>query len=318
VLDRFDFVIGTVTNSPDNGLRACFQGVDLATGLQNGTVLGATNNAKVTYAHPVTTGWKSTDFGETVTVTRGQLIACVIEWAGAFTASDSVAITQFNVIGGSATLAFPYGLSVTGTKQTSALPIIGLHYTDGYAVVSEHVPAITTHAAVAYNVDTGTADEWGLRFQVPFPCRLDGLGLEGFFPVAGADFEVVLYDSADVVLSTLTHDGNVSGAASAGGQQFGLAAAADLTANVPYRVTIRPTTTANVTMAYFTFQSANLMDTMPGGQNFYMTSRLNQAGAWTDYNAGTFRRPRISLHFTAFEDGVSAGGGSIFGGLVVR
>ena len=58
-IDRFDFNIAAVTNSPDNGLRASLQGVDLTTGQNNGTILGATNNAFALYAHTVTAGWKS-------------------------------------------------------------------------------------------------------------------------------------------------------------------------------------------------------------------------------------------------------------------
>jgi len=43
---------------------------------------------------------------------------------------------------------------------------------------------------------------------------------------------------------------------------------------------------------------------MSGGDNFYMTSQLNQGGSWTDYNTGTFRRPKMSLHLTAMDNGV--------------
>lgn len=303
-LDRFDFNIGAVGNSPDNGLRASFQGVSATTGLPSGTILGATNNAFVTYAHTVTTGWKSTNFGETVTVTRGQVIACVID-IPSFTASDSVSITglEFWVNCG-----LPYGVSATSTKRSDRLPIIGLHYTDGYVPLGPSFPAILAATSVTYKVDTATADEWGLAFQVPFPCKLNQatalLGVQ-----AGADFEVLLYDgNGTTVLDTVTHDGDVTQGVGTIAYHFTLAADVTLVANTVYRVTIRPTTTNTVTFAYFTFNSADLMSTMPGGDNCYMTSQINQGGTWTDYNSGTFRRPRMSLHFTAFDDAVSAGG----------
>lgn len=303
-LDRFDFLIGTVTNSPDNGLRASFQGVSAATGLPDGTVLGATNNAKVTYAHTVTTGWKSTNFGETVTVTRNQLIACVVD-IPSFTAGDSVALSH---IVWSETKGNPYGVSATSTKQRQARLIIALHYTDGYAFLAPAHPGIDTHPVVAYNVNTATADEWGMAFQVPFPCKLNAVEALFSANAAGADFELLVYDASDVVIATLTQDGDVMASTGVDENVFFLQSELTLTANTTYRVTLRPTTTNQLQLRYFTFQSLALMDTIEGGQNFYMTSRLNQAGSWTNYNSGTFRRPRIALHLTAFDDAVSAGG----------
>jgi len=307
-IDRFDFNVSTVTNSPDNGLRASIQGVDAATGLPDGTVLGATSNAFVTYAHTVTTGWKSTNFGEAVTVTRGQLIACVVD-IPSFTASDSVAILSVN---GNAA-GFPYGISATSTKQGGSLPVFALHYADGYAAVSPFLPGASAHAdTVAYNVNTGTADEWGLAFSLPVPARLSAVSVV-MAVVAGADFEVVVYDSdGSTALATLAHDGDVTVGTGTATYTVPLASAITLAANATYRVTIRPTTTNNVTLRYLPFASLDLLATMDGGTAFYMTSRLNQGGAWTDYNSGTFRRPRISLLLSAFSDSEYAGG--VFGG----
>lgn len=302
-LDRFDALVGTVLNSPDNGLRFSFQGVDAATGLNDGTILGATNNAFVTYAHTVTTGWKSTNFGETVTVTRGQMIACVIDFPS-FVASDSVTISH---IATGAEAGLPYGISVTSSKQIASLPIVGLHYTDGYAFVSPLVPGGDTLASVTYQVGTAVADEWGLAFQLPFPCKLNQISA-GLLLSAGADCEILVYDSdGSTVLATLTQDGDIASSASGVRQyQFILGSEVTLAKNLVYRVTIRPTTANTVGLRYFTFQSVALLDTMEGGQNFYMTSRLDQAGSWTDYNSGTFRRPRISLNLSALDDGASS------------
>lgn len=303
ILDRFDFNLGAVTNSPENGLRASFQGVNVADGQNDGTILGATNSAAVTYAHSVTTGWKNTNFAETVTVTRGQLIACVVDWAGAFTAGDSVALSH--VVAGIVS-GLPYGLSVVGTKNPTNLPIIALHYTDGYAFLSPGLPGIDTATSITYNSGTGTADEWGMAFQVPFPCTLNQV-MVTIAVAAGADFEVVVYGPTNTILATMVHDGDVTGGTLGAPYHALPDAAVTLAANTTYRVTVRPTTANNIGMFYNTFQSADLMHTVEGGDDFYMTSRLNQAGAWTDYNSGTFRRPRISLHLTANDDG--AGGG---------
>lgn len=302
-IDRVDFGV-TVSNSPDNGLRASLQGVSATTGLPDGTILGATNNAFVTYAHTVTTGWKSTNFGEVAAVTRGQLVAAVVD-IPSFTAGDSVTVSRH---ASGLTSNFPYAISATNTKQTANLPVFGIHYTDGYAYLTPSLCAADTTAFVQYAVNTGTADEWGLGFQVPYPCKLNmvqvTLGVD-----AGADFEVLVYGAdGTTVLGTLTQDGDVTGAASASPLVFYAGSEITLAKNTTYRVTIRPTTTNLVLMFYYTFQSLALQDTLEGGQAFYMTSQLNQGGTWTDYNAGTFRRPRICLNLSACDDAASAGG----------
>lgn len=313
-LDRFDLLIGTVANSPDNGLRASFQGVD-GSGNNDGTILGATNNAFVTYAHTVTTGWKSTNFGEVVTVTRGQKIALVVD-IPSFTAGDSVTISHLDP---TVALGLPYGLSATGSRQFSGLPILVPHYTDGYAPIAEWYPAVDSVNTVAYHVNTAVADEWGLALQLEGPIKLDAL-LARLVVTAAGDFEVVVYDAADTILGggAATYDGDVFSAA--GSTRFcrlQTKSITELAANTLYRITIRPTTTNSVTLAYWTFNSAALMQgTVAGGDNFYMTSRVNQAGAWTNYNNVTdgFRRPVMYLGASAISDGAGGGGGDT-GGL---
>lgn len=305
-IDRFDFHVGAVGNSPDNGLRASLQTVDGATGLPTGTLLGATNNAAVTYAHSVTTGWKNTDFAEVAAVTRGQVIAAVID-IPSFTASDNITISRWptNTI-----LVFPYGISAAGTKGTSDLPVITIHYTDGYACLAgANHPGPITRALAIYNSGTAGADEVGLKFSVPFPCTLDKVSMV-MAVAAGANFEVLVYDSDGTsVLSTTTIDGDVVASTSLGVANFVLTTPVSIVANTGYRVTVRPTTANNVTLEYYTFQSLDLMDAMEGGSSMCLTSQINQGGVWTDHNSGTFGRPALSLHLTAFDDGVSGGGG---------
>jgi hypothetical protein len=310
-LDRFDALVGAVSNSPDNGLRFSFQGVSATTGLPDGTILGATSNAFVTYAHSVTTGWKSTNFGETVTVTRGQLIACVVDIPTGFTAGDNIAMSH---IASNSNSGLPYGILATSTKQTSNLLIVAPHYTTGYVQISSVLPGIDTSTSVSYNSGTGTADEWGMGFQIPFPAKLDRVSAQ-LAVGAGGDFEVIVYGSdGTTVLATLAYDGDVNGSSATMPYEFVLQSELTLTANTTYRVTIRPTTANNVALQYFTFQSADLMATMSGGSNFYMTSQLNQGGSWTDYNSGTFRRPKMSLYLTALDDGAGGGVTGVIGG----
>lgn len=306
VIDRFDAHVGVVTNSPDNGLRFSIQGVSLVTGLPDGTILGATSNAFVTYAHTVTTGWKATDFGETVTVTRGQLIALVID-IPTFAAADSICMRAIQSVHQS---LFPHGVSVTVTKQGQYIPWFALHYTDGYALISPTLPAPSEITSVTFNSGTAGADEYALAFSLPFPCKLNAATIF-MMADAAADFEVLLYGSdGATVLSTLTHDGDVTSGAVLKNAFFYLGTEVTLLANTTYRLAVRPTTVNSVYLAYHSYSNLALMETKGGGGAFYLSARLNQGGSWTDYNSGTFRSPHISLNFSAFDDAVSAGGGS--------
>lgn len=304
VLDRFDAHVAVVTNSPDNGLRFSFQTVSDVTGLPTGTLLGATTNAQVTYAHPVTTGWKSTTFAETVTVTRGQKIACVID-IPSFTAGDSVTMRAYD----QQLHGFPYGISATSTRQGVNVPIIGLHYTDGYAYISPTLPAITDATNLGVNVNTAGADEYALAFSLPFPYKLNAV--QAILVVdAGADFEWVLYDSdGTTVLAVLTYDGDVTSSAGLRAYHAFLQSEVTLLANTTYRLSVRPTTVNNVAVYFYAYPSLAAMESKPGGGAFFLSTRLNQGGSWTDYNSGTFRCPHYSLNVSALDDGVSAGGG---------
>lgn len=195
-IDRFEFNVGVVTNSPDNGLRASLQSVDMTTGQPTGTILGATNGAHVTYAHTVTTGWKKTSFAEVAAVTRGDILAAVIDFP-TFVASDNVGITNFS---SGSNAGFPYGVSALTTKVASSMPVIVLHYTDGYEDLTPLVPPITGIAATSYHSGTAVADEWGMAFTLPYPARISKISAI-MTVAAAANYEWVLYDSSDNVIT---------------------------------------------------------------------------------------------------------------------
>jgi hypothetical protein len=310
-LQGFGAYFGAVGNQPNNGLKFSFQSVSLTTGQASGTILGATAGAHATTAAntPNAAGWVDPgNFSEVAAVTRGDLVAAVIAFSS-FSASDSV--TVGGVSGGNFTRGFPYGIAVTTTKQTGVIPCIGIRYDDGtYEGVVHDGWAVTALNQTSINTGS-TPDEMGLAFQVPFPCVLKSV-LVTLSVAAGADYDVVVYDSdGTTVLSTQSVDGDVT---SSTGNQFhehDLDADVSLSANTVYRVVIKPTTVTSLTFNDHSFNSLALMDTAGGGQNFYLTARTN-GGSWTDYNSGTFRKPRISLLLNGFDDGTGGGGGSTF------
>jgi hypothetical protein len=325
-LTRFEMLVATLTNAPDNGLKCSFQTVDGSTGLPTGTIMGS-GSAHVTTAggSPSAAGWFNPgDFGASVAVTAGDVLSAVVEFGGAgFTAGDSVAFGHLSRTGD---LAFPFGASAAGTKQASTFPIIALRYNDGtYAMVEDEIwPVI---ADGEFTMDTGTAkNEFGMRFSLPVAVTLRALNLYlGNDAVNGA-CEVYLYDSGGTNIMPNGAGGTAALAVDGDHASSGVVMRwkilpipepVTIAANTEYIVGVKPTTTINTRMVYYTVTSSALMDAIPGGSNFYAVDRAwsgGTPGAWTRYNNGTdgYRRPRVLLGISQLH-GAGGGGGS-FGG----
>lgn len=310
-IDKFAIVVATVANAPDNGLRFSLQGVSLTTGIADGTFKGATNNAKVTVASgSVVTGWlDSGNFGEVAAVTRNELLAAVLDFP-TFVDGDSVTIQAITL---NLTRNFPYGV-VAGTKQASAALAIVLHYDDGtwFLCAPSILPAVTA-TTVALNT-ASTPDEAGLSFTPNFPCKVSQC-LFGLTVVAAANFDIVLYDSANNVLATESYDGDV--VAGTGARTFGFIFDSDITlaAGSLYRLVVKPTTANNVSLAYITL-TVDGFGACPGGTAYYMTQRVD-AGTWTNFNNGTdgYRRPYVFIGASAVDDGAGGAGGKHSAGM---
>lgn len=306
-LTRFETTITTLGNAPDNGLKCSFQSASSTDGLATGTILGAGAAAHVTTAggSPSATGWFNPgDFGAVVAVTAGDILCAVIEFGGAgWVTPDSVGFGGTNRCGNT---SLPFAMSATSTKNTSTFPIIALRYDDGtYCMADDEIwPGITHND---FDIDTGTSqNEAGLRFTVPVSMRLRAVEMFMLFAATSAEFELYLYDSGgSTVAGPITIDGDIS--SSATGLRFYLfvlPAPITLTANSEYVIAYKPTTTVNVRLFYYTFNSLEIMDSIPGGSEWYAIARAWSGGtpaAWTRYNTGTFRRPRVYLGFDAID-----------------
>jgi len=306
-LTRFETCISAVGNSPNNGLKLSFQQISASDGMANGTILGGGAAHITTAANtPSAAGWLATaDFGAGVAVTAGDPLACVIEFGGAgWVTPDNVSVGYLSRCGD---LGFPFGTSVLTTKQNGTLPIIALRYSDGtYAMIDEEVwPAVTQST---FDMDTGSAqNEAGLRFTVPAPMRLSALDFFLNFAAAGADFEVYLYAGGSTLVGPISHDGDHSSTVTGGVYYlFPLPTPVVLKPNTEYIVGLKPTTTNNVRLIYYTIDSLALMDAIPGGSEWYAVARAWSAGtpgSWARYQNGTdgYRRPRVFLCIDQFD-----------------
>jgi len=306
----FGLTIITLGNAPDNGLKCSLQSID-ASGVPSGSIL-ASGNAHVTTAGgtPSATGWFEVTLGAAVAVTRGtDILGAVVEFGGAgWVSPDSVSFGGTNRCGDT---GCPYSISGTTTRQTSEFPSFILKYDDGtYSMVQDEVWPAILHADT--DIDTGTAaNEMGLRFLVPMPLRLRAVCCHMNFAAAGADFELYIYDAAGATVSgPIAIDGDhASTITSSRYYNFVLPAQVVLKPNQEYIFGIKPTTTNNVRLIYYTFNSLAIMDAIPGGSECYEVTRAwsgGTPGAWTRYNTGGngFRRPRVFLWFDGVDYGV--------------
>jgi hypothetical protein len=301
-LDRFEFLLGTVTQAPASGLKCSFQNVDLATGMPDETVdENATVTAGLTSGAWVNPG----SFSAGRAVTRGDLVAAVVEFAS-WAAGDALTLDRLYLSAYTPPAHTYYGpkkLGGTWDKTEEMLPPWALRYTDGsYALVPGGYP-VSAIADVGFGSGS-SPDEIGVRFTVPMACRLQGVFLR-MVTAASSTFDVVLYQGSTVV-ETVTTDGD----ATIAGSGRGILVLFDslLAANTLYRSVLKPSATSQ-NLFLFTVASAAIMDAFGGGQAWHQTERTD-AGAWTDTPT---KRPWMSLWLSQVDDGAGSSGSGMAG-----
>lgn len=309
-IHKIGFRTGTVTTG--DTLKVSFQDL-AATGFpdetadQYRTVSVADGNDDTWF----TTGILSsdgTDSGTKRTVTKGQELAVVLEF-NAYVAGN-LYIANCDGVGSAGLDAYPYvaqkvGAGPTWTKINSgaSIPCIALEYSDGSFAFIGALP-ITSHTAQSFKSDTVGADEYALRFTVPFPMRIVGMGCvidadgnadfilyEGTTQRAGVSIDPDMRASSSVsVYEMLFDDGPYT-----------------LSKDTVYHASVKPTTTTAVVLNIHNFNSAGILDSVDGGQAFHLATRVD-GGAWS-YD--TAKRPVIWLIVDGFDDATGGAGGGL-------
>lgn len=297
-LDKFEFRVGTVSINAASQVRCSFQDVSATNGDPDGTQdqyrnIAGSSFASNTWMVPGLLTSDGTDTGTKRSVTQGQLLAAVIEYA-TFTAADSVNVNTSNVPSVAVHLAlqsYPDLYTTSWAKKNDQAIVLALKYDDGtYEFVGGAYP-FSAVASVMFN--NGSAiDERGLFFQLPSPVSIGGAWVIVSSNAAGRDFSVILYDSdGSTALETIAVDVDQFASTSARLLFVRFTANRNLLANTNYRLTIRPDTASNIILEEFDVSAAAIMDAVEGGQNFHHTSRTD-AGAWTQT---TTKRPAMGL-----------------------
>lgn len=271
--------------------------------------------ANSTITSTMTTGTK--------TIAHGDLVGIVFSMF-AIGGSDSVVVNgQYPDVGPLSTSAgLPTVTDNTGgtyARSTNVTPNAYIQFDDGsigwifgYGFYSN------VAASIAYNSGTATADEYGNYINYPFTFDAIGAQFVAQLGTSSSDFEILLYSDplgTPVVERSLTFDASqTSGTATTGNYAVLFSSPFTLSANKPYAITLRPTTANNCTLLY------RDTDTVAGGGKTteigtycYAVRRLDNTGAFSDYNGGTAktRLMGIFLRTSSIEQGVNICSGQV-------
>jgi hypothetical protein len=307
-LAKVRFLTGTVTTG--DTMKVSFQDVDMSTGNPDET---ADQYRTVSVANSDDSTWISTglittdgtDSGGKRSVTRGDLLAIVIEFdsyvAGNLNINNTTGILDY---GNSTYTCLKTGGSWVKTSNTFGC--FELEYDDGSLPYSDMLlPGFGAATTLASNT---SPDEAALYFRFPVGVTVGGAYL---YLDVDAAMDVVLYDTdGSTALATVSLDSDVRSGTSANGTMVVFPSEIDLAANSWYFLAIKPTTTTAVGYRRMTVRASASMDMFDLGQNAYLATRTD-AGVW---GATTTVRPRMSLLVTKIHDGAGGGGGVVIGG----
>lgn len=290
-----------VAGSPTADIR--IETIDTATGLPTGTLWGTDTNI---ITATLTTSWAVHALTASASITQGQFFFVKV----AYNSGTSFAISQFtnvSTLGGAYSTNIPYGATNTGVAaavQLNQSLNIGLGSSSTSFYMVPQLTTADTLTTTNFN-NSGGDTRRGLRFQVPFKCRVAGLSV--FLDNEDADFYVALYDDAgnELSSSSTAFDTDVA----SGGNRVMYRTQFDnkvtLSPATWYRAVVGANSASNTSVS--TLRAGGNVDTvrsgMPGGTNVHLTTFAS--GSWTD--TATAEVPIIDLMIDQLDDGVSAG-----------
>lgn len=260
---------------------------------------GVTGSAVQTSA--MTTGTK--------TIANGDLIAITLAMT-ARGGTDSVAVSTKSIpennVNAPCVVTNTSGSYARSSSQIPNAYIIFDDSTIGWLYGSMFSSNGTTTETFAS--DTATADEYGNIITIP--ATYNAIGISAFFSgLNTSDLELILYSNplgTPVAERTITVDADTLSTTAAGFCQFMFSSPFLMKANTPYAVTLRPTTT-NAISTYYTETTSDGMHIGAPNATAYSCRRLDNSGAFSDYNGGT-AKSRLMLVFLSgsyIEQGVN-------------
>lgn len=277
-IDKFEFRLGASGATATNGIKVSFQGVSATTGKPDGVI-----SAYRTVSGPFSANqWvvpglmtsDGTDSGTKLSVTRGQEIFVVIEYAGAFVGGNFIAmgVATNNAPANLYYSAFQFGV---WTNYIANAAIGALKYDDGsYPALGPVWPFKTLASA---SINTGTnPDEAGMRFAFPTDLYVSAVR---FRADIDNDCELRIYDSQYNLLHTLSLDKDKRYDANEGMFEVPFPSDVAFAANEYYLAVLRPTSASSIGIPYYTVNDSAMLSFSAGGNLWHWVERQND-GTW--------------------------------------
>ena len=157
----------------------------------------------------------------------------------------------------------------------------------------------TAPTLLTYNSGTATADEYGNLLTYPVTFNALGIAITGYALNSSADFELLLYSTplgTPVVERTITVDATQLTAVNSRLRGLFLFSTPFLLkANTGYAITLRPTTANNVGTYYHDVNNSTGGKAGSPNSYCYAVRRLDNTGAFSDYNGGTAKTRTITI-----------------------
>jgi hypothetical protein len=255
----------------------------------------------------------------TKTVAHGDLIAITFSMT-ARGGTDSIVIRTSHPGIRNTTMIMPVITANTGgtyANITTQSPNAYIRFDDGtigWIYGSSFVAqGVTT---TTYNSGTGTADEYGNIVNYPFTFK--ALGIGGVTAISGnaADCELLLYTDplgTPAVAKTITLDATQIGGTVSAEFSYLFSSPFEMKANTNYAITVRPTTTNNISVYSSDTNTTDGGATGPPNANCYAVRRLNNSGAFSDWNLGTAKTRLVYIWLVGsyVEQGVNQCNGQV-------
>lgn len=270
--------------------------VDPSTGHPTGTLWGTNTNNTVAVS---AIGGQSVTLTADAAVTKGDIIALVV----AATTSGSVSVMLAT---GISVQGFPYASSkplTSYTKTSSARGYGVVEYDDGSVLESNGLLPFVSAAYTSFTSASNPKTR-GLRFKVPFPCKISGFYVQGTV-TGGSAVTFRLYDSDGVtVLKTVTYDTDMNrNSAGAGITFFEFSSNVTLLANTYYRISISPDSNGYSLYENGVITAAHL-DGFGFGQNGHLTTCNTTPSSESDWTQTLTTVPTIGIIIRGLDNGL--------------
>ena len=238
----------------------------------------------------------------TKTINHGDLVAITFATT-ARAGSDSITVAHNAMDSHFGALVMPGVTDNTSgayTRNTLATPNCYILFDDGsVGWIAGTSWSGVPPTALSFNSGTGTADEYGNLLVFPTTFYAMGVAITMSDSSFSGDFELLLYTDplgTPAVQRTITVDASNLMAINGRLRGFFLFSSPYLMrANTPVGITIRPTTTNNLTIYYRDVNNSVGGRTTVPNSYCYSIRRLDNSGAFSDYNGGTAKTRKVSI-----------------------